>query len=188
MSGWRTVDIVVTASIGVAFGVVFWAWGLLFQAVSVAGVSPPLYILSGVWLIPAVLAPLVIRRPGAGIFAELMAAVVSALLGSYWGLDVALSGLMQGAGAELVFALTRYRSWTLPVAVLAGAGASLGEWLHDIPVYYPGVALEIQLAYGVWMLASGMVVAGLGSWLLLRALAPTGVLDPFPSGRRRDLT
>ena len=27
---WRTVDIVVTAVLGVAFGVVFWAWNLVF--------------------------------------------------------------------------------------------------------------------------------------------------------------
>jgi len=30
-----------------------------------------------VWLLPAVLAPLVVRKPGAGLFAELMAAVGS---------------------------------------------------------------------------------------------------------------
>jgi energy-coupling factor transport system substrate-specific component len=29
---WRTVDIVVTAVLGVAFGVVFWAWNLLWAA------------------------------------------------------------------------------------------------------------------------------------------------------------
>ena len=28
---WRTVDIVVTAVLGVAFGVVFWAWNLRFR-------------------------------------------------------------------------------------------------------------------------------------------------------------
>jgi energy-coupling factor transport system substrate-specific component len=33
--------------------------------------------------------------------------------------------------------------------------------------------------------ASGLVIAGLGSWLLTRALAQTGVLDQFPSGRER---
>jgi energy-coupling factor transport system permease protein len=28
-SSWRTVDIVVASAVGVAFGVVFWAWGNL---------------------------------------------------------------------------------------------------------------------------------------------------------------
>jgi energy-coupling factor transport system substrate-specific component len=30
---------------------------------------------------------------------------------------------------------------------------------------------------------SSAVIAGLGAWLLVRALARTGVLAPFPSGR-----
>jgi energy-coupling factor transport system substrate-specific component len=31
---WRTVDIVVTAVLGVAFGVVFWAWNLTYGVLS----------------------------------------------------------------------------------------------------------------------------------------------------------
>jgi energy-coupling factor transport system substrate-specific component len=181
--GWRTVDIVVTAAIGVAFGVVFWAWGLLFNLVAAPAFAPPLYILSGVWLIPAVLAPLIVRLPGAGLLAETMAAAVSALLGSAWGIDTLASGLMQGLGAELVFALALYRQWTLPMTLLAAAGASVGEWIHDMTFYFVGVDLSVQLAYGAWMLVSAILFAGLGSWYLVRLLRPTGVLDAFPSGR-----
>ena len=173
----------VTSALGVAFGVVFWAWGLVFNAVAAPAFAPPLYLLSGVWLIPAVLAPLIVRLPGAGLLAEFMAAAVSAALGSAWGLDTLASGLMQGAGAELVFALALYQRWTLPVAMLAGAGAAVGEWVHDMTIYFAGVDLGIQLAYGAWMVASGVLVAGVGSWYLLRLLRPTGVLAAFPSGR-----
>jgi energy-coupling factor transport system substrate-specific component len=35
--------------------------------------------------------------------------------------------------------------------------------------------------------ASSLVVAGLGSWVLVRALAKTGVLAPFASGRDQAL-
>jgi len=180
---WRTIDIVVTAALGVAFGVVFWAWGLVFSAVGAGTFAPPLYILSGVWLIPAVLAPLIIRLPGAALLAETMAAAVSVLFGSPYGLDTVFSGLAQGAGAELVFALALYRRWTLPIATLAGAAAALGEWFHDMTIYFREVDFTIQLAYGAWMLASGILIAGLGSWYLLRLLRPTGVLAAFPSGR-----
>jgi energy-coupling factor transport system substrate-specific component len=182
-SGWRVVDIVVTAVLGVAFGVVFWQWNVVFLPLFTGQVNPLAYLLSGMWLVPGVLAMLVIRRPGAALFAEVLAAVVSALLGSAWGLDVILSGAVQGAGAELIFAALLYRSFGLPMALLAGAGAAVGEWLHDMPVYYPGTAFEVQLAYGAFMLISGLVIAGAGSWLLVRALAPTGVLSPFAAGR-----
>lgn len=181
--GWRMVDIVVAATIAVAFGVVFWAWNIVSLPLFSAQVNPLAYLVSGVWLVPGVLAMLVIRKPGAALFAEVVAAVVSALLGSAWGLDTILSGAVQGAGAELVFAGLFYRSFALPIGVLAGAGAAVGEWLHDMPIYYPETAFGVQLAYGAFMLISGAAIAGVGSWLLVRALAQTGVLAPFPSGR-----
>jgi energy-coupling factor transport system substrate-specific component len=36
-------------------------------------------------------------------------------------------------------------------------------------------------------MVSSTVIAGAGSWLLVRALAPTGVLDRFGAGRERAL-
>ena len=181
--GWRTVDIVVTAVLGVAFGVVFAGWNVLTLVLFTPPVNPAAYLVSGVWLAPAVLGGLIIRKPGAALFAELVAAAVSAILGSAWAFDTVLSGAVQGAGAELAFALFLYRSFGLPVAMLAGAGAAIGEWLHDMPIYYDGVGFELQLAMGAFMLVSGVLIAGLGSWLLVRALARTGVLNAFPSGR-----
>jgi energy-coupling factor transport system substrate-specific component len=184
-AGWRVVDIVVTAVLGVVFGVVFWAWNTITLPLFSGQINPLAYLVSGMWLVPGVLAMLIVRRPGAALFAELLAATVSALLGSVWGLDVVLSGAVQGAGAELVFAVLLYRSFSLPVALVAGAGAAVGEWIHDMPVYYPTTEFGVQLAYGGFMLVSGILIAGLGSWLLVRALAPTGVLDPFAAGRNR---
>jgi energy-coupling factor transport system substrate-specific component len=184
--GWRTVDIVVAAVIAVAFGVIFWAWGAFVWTATdpiFLAVPPAQYILSGVWLMPAVLGGLIIRKPGGALFAELVAAAISAFLGSQWGLDTLVSGALQGAGAELVFAFTLYRNWSLPVAMLAGLGAGAGEWLHDMSVYYPETAFGVQLAYGAFMLISALLIAGVGSWLLMRALADTGVLSPFPAGR-----
>src|SRR6476469_6915382 len=120
---WRTVDIVVTAVLGVAFGVVFWAWNLLWAATGTAfsAFPPAQALLYGVWLMPAVLAPLVVRKPGAGLFAELIAAVVSALLGSAWGSIVLLYGLLQGAAGEAGYAAFRYRRFDWPAAMLSAA-------------------------------------------------------------------
>ncbi|MEK7862783.1 MAG: ECF transporter S component, partial [Chloroflexota bacterium] len=90
-SSWRTVDIVVTAAIAVAFGVVIWAWNLLWAAATPLFVAlpPAQNLMYGVWLVPGVLAGLVVRKPGAAFFAEVLAATVSLLLGSQWGLDAA---------------------------------------------------------------------------------------------------
>jgi energy-coupling factor transport system substrate-specific component len=182
---WRTVDIVVTAAIAVAFGVVFWAWNALWAAATPAfvAVPPAQNILYGTWLAAGVVAGLVVQKPGAALFAELVAASVSLILGSQWGLDAALSGLVQGAGAELGFAVFRYRRWDLVAAMLAAALAAVGAWLHDTPLYYAELPLADQLVIGVFMLVSAVIIAGIGAHWLTRALVQTGVLAQFPSGR-----
>ena len=96
--GWRVVDIVVAAVLAVAFGVVFWGWNVIWAPLFAGQVNPLAYLVSGMWLVPGVLAMLIIRKPGAAIFAETLAAIVSALLGSVWGLDTVLSEPFRALG------------------------------------------------------------------------------------------
>ena len=180
---WRTRDIVVAAVIGAAFGVVFWAWGVLYNGADpLFAFAPPLKdLMYGVWLMPAVLAPLVIRKPGAALFAEMVAASVSALLGTVWSVDVLLSGFLQGAAAELVFGFTLYRSFG-PVTLVAAALASgLAAFLHDWVLYYPTVDPTIQAVRLVAILLSAAIITAGGSLLLARSLRRSGVLDGFPA-------
>lgn len=179
---WRTRDILVTAVIGVAFGVVFWAWGLAWYGpFAVLDTTAPVLkdLLYAVWLVPAVLAPLIVRKPGAALYAELVAATVSAFLGSAWGVDTLLSGFVQGAAAELVFAFTLYRTWTLPVLGAAAIASAAAAWLHDWVLYYDSVAIEIQLIRGVMMAVSALLFVALGSRMLAGALRRAGVLEGF---------
>jgi energy-coupling factor transport system substrate-specific component len=178
---WRTVDIVVVAALAVAFGVVFWFWDVYVWPWASFLSSPGEYAISGVWLLPAVVAPLVVRKPGAAIFAEMVAAIVSVLLGNQWGLDVLLSGFVQGAGAELIFAFVLYRNFSWLVAALAGAGAGLGEALHDLPVYYSSFDVPYQVGIVVLDVLSAVAIAGVGGWLLVRAIRQTGALQAFPA-------
>lgn len=186
-SRWRTVDIVVASAIAVAFGVVFWAWGNLWNAVGGAftGFPPAQGFMYGVWLLPGVLGALVIRKPGAALYTELVAAIVSALLGTAWGLSVVVYGLIEGAAPELVFAFLGYRAWKMGVAVLAGAAAGAAAALLDIVFYYPDWSGAWQLAYTALLVVSSAAVAGVGAWALVRSLARTGVLAPFASGRQQ---
>jgi energy-coupling factor transport system substrate-specific component len=180
---WRTVDILVVAAIALAFGVVFWFWNA-FVWVWLAPLGQPWeYVISGMWLMPAVVAPMIVRKPGAALFAEMVAAIVSVMLGSQWGLDTLLSGFVQGAGAELLFGFTLYRSFGPIVALLAGAGAGAGEALHDIPVWFPTVSPQLQGGIAAMEIISGALVAGLGGWLLVRSVRRAGVLQTFASGR-----
>jgi energy-coupling factor transport system substrate-specific component len=183
---WRTVDIVIAAVIGVAFGVIFWAWGLLWNGPAEAIPMPGRAILYGVWLVPAVLGALVIRKPGAALFTETVAALVSVALGTGWGWTLVLQGPLEGLAAELVFAAFAWRVYRLPVAMLAGAAAGFAATLYDVVYWYPGTAWgSFRIPYILIAVVSSAVVAGAGGWVLTRALANTGVLDRFPAGRER---
>ena len=184
---WRTVDIVITAVLGVAFGVVFWAWNLLWAATGAAFAAfpPAQAFMYGVWLLPAVLAPLIVRKPGAALFAELMAAVISALLGSQWGWIVLLYGLLQGLAGELGYAVFRYRRFGWPAALLSAVLAGATAAVMDLITYYPTWSAGWKVSYLLVVVGSTVVVAGLGAPLLVRALAGTGALNSFAAGRRR---
>jgi energy-coupling factor transport system permease protein len=184
-TSWRTVDVVVASVLAVAFGVVFWAWDALYNGPANAIPMPTRALLYGVWLLPAVLGPLVIRKPGAGIYVELVAALVSALLGTPWGLTVILYGVFQGVGGELAFALTGYRTWRLPVAVVGGGLAGAAAALLDLILYYGAFPVAEKWGYAGLLIVSAAVIAGFGGWALQQALARTGVLDRFASGRER---
>ena len=185
---WRTVDIVVAAVLGVAFGIVFWGWNLVFGVLAgPLGFFPPLSaILNGVYLMPGVAAGLLIRRPGASVFASTMAAAVSILLGSPYGGIIVVYGLVQGAGAELGFLLTRYRSFGWRTALRAAATAGVSTSILDNVLYYAELSfLGYQLPYTVFTVISSVLLAGVVGLLLVRALARTGALSSFAAGHSR---
>ena len=183
---WRTVDIVVASVIAVAGGLVFWGWSQLWTTTSpaFAGFPPSQAVMYGIWLAPGVIGGLVIRKPGAALFTELVASVLEALLGSAWGLSVVAYGVAEGIAPEIVFALFAYRVWRLPIAVLAGAAAGLAAAILDLIYYYGTWRNDWKLTYVVLVVSSSTVIAGVGSAILVKALARTGVLQPFAAGRR----
>ena len=186
--GWRVVDIVVASVVAVAVGVIFWAWSAawpLIEGLTVA-FPPSAGLYTGGWLMAGVLGGLIIRKPGAALYFEVLAAAVSGVLGTQFGLSVLLSGAIQGLGAELVFLLFLYRKFTLPVALLAGLGSGLFLGASESILYMPEWAFQWQALYTVFAMVSGLLLAGLLSWLAVRALARTGVLSAFASGRTAD--
>lgn len=183
---WRIVDIVVASVLAVAAGLVFVLWNIASNPISapLGALLPGLQALAGGgWLFAGVLVALVIRKPGAALYGEVVAASVSALVGNQWGVLTLESGLVQGVGAELVFAVFLYRRWNLPVALLAGAVAGLALAINDLILWYPGSAVAFSAIYTVAAIVSGVVLAGLLSWFVVRGLAKTGALSRFESGR-----
>ncbi len=185
---YRTLDLVTIATLGVAFGVIFWGWDKVYEPISaVLKLAHPTSVglVGGVWLIAGVVGGLVVRKPGAALATELVAASMELVLpgGNQWGVSALSSGLWQGLGAELVFAVFLYRRFGMAVAALAGVGAATLESIYEWGAYWADWDFPYKLAYLGFFAISGIVIAGIGGTLLVHALARAGVLDSFGAGR-----
>ena len=184
---WRVIDIVTAAVLGVACGLIFVVWnqvgGASYEFLKTIGPGVG-GLVTGVWLLGGTLGGYVIRKPGAALFVELLAATVSMGLGSQWAIATLYSGLAQGLGAEIVFALVAYRRFTVWVAAAAGALSFACEWVLELFTEGNlGKGVAYNVVYLVCGALSGVVLAGVLAWALTNALAKTGALDRFASGR-----
>lgn len=184
---WTTRELVVAAALAVAVGVIFWAWGLLWSSALGAVPFPFSYIFVGVWMVGGLLVPYVVRRPGAALFGELVAAFVSMAMGNQWGILTMASGLVQGAGAEIVFGAGRWKRFTGPWLYGAAALAGLFSIVLDTFVY----SYSEQFSWGRIGIAAALcvvgsvVLGGILSQFLGQALERTGVLSGLAISRRR---
>ena len=184
---WRVIDIVTAAVLGVACGLIFAAWNPVGGAAfDVFGKFLPGLggLVTGIWLLGGTLGGYVIRKPGAALFVEVLAATVSMALGSQWAVETIYSGLAQGLGAEIAFALFAYRRFNVRVATVAGALSFVGAWILEFFAFGNNEKdLFFNASYLFFGVLSGIVLAGILAWALTNALAKTGALDRFASGR-----
>jgi energy-coupling factor transport system permease protein len=181
---WTTREIVVAAVLAVAVGVIFWAWGLLWSSVFQVIPFPFSYALVGIWMVGGLLVPYVVRRPGAALLGELVAAFVSMAMGNQWGILTMASGLVQGVGAEIVFGATRWKRFRGPALYGAAAVAGAFSILLDTFVYsYYTTYTWGSIGIAAILCVVGSVVLGGGlSQGLGTMLAQTGVLSGLRGG------
>jgi len=188
---WTTWESVLAAVLAGVTGVIFFLWGLFWNVLEVVKNAVPGYgyalqdLFYGLWFLAAILVAYIVRRPGAALAAEVVAALISMLVGSQWGLTLLISGVAQGALAEVVFAMWGYRRWDLLALILAAAGAALGSLVVDYAFWYSTLAPGVLIAMLAARVISAAVFAGILGKLIADALAATGVLDNTALGRSR---
>ncbi|RBP97307.1 ABC transporter permease [Bifidobacterium aemilianum] len=186
---WTTADIAVGAALGVACGIVFWGFNFAYSAFSpVLGAILPgiASLLHAFWYFSGPLAVLIIRKPGAAVYVNLVGCMAEMLFGNNFSFGfVFASAALQGIFAELPFALGRYRTFNLPMTVASGALTALEYAFYLLFFRFQGVALLSPrgITHTICELISGVVIAGFMSWALFLAIAKTGALDRFASGR-----
>lgn len=177
-------EIVVMASISVAFGVLYLAW--IFFGQFIKGIFGPIGwgLLAGFWIMAPIVCAYIIRKPGVALAAEMIAAGTEILVGSVNAGVVLILGFTQGLGVELALALFLWRSYRFPALMLSGMFGMLANFVTIYFLYgYSQYAPVITGFMLVAMLLSGALLAGLGSKSIADALCRTGVLDNFALGK-----
>lgn len=179
-------DLVLLSVLAVVLGFLYWAlvqlWGALQIAMGPFG-DLAQHVLAGGWMVAAPLATYIVRKPFVGIVVEILAAFIEVVfLASPVGPMLLVVGLVQGAGAELPFALTRYRRYGWGVFVASGVSAALASVAMGAVRF--GWLQQDWFAWRLGLtLVSSVLLCGLLARVLGDALARTGVLDNTALGR-----
>ena len=186
---WTPADIALGAALGVGCGLVFWGFNFAYTPISsvLGSILPGIAsVLHAVWYFSGTLAVLILRKPGSAVYVNVVGSAVEMLLGNNFAFGfVFISAILQGVFAEIPFAATRYRVFNLPMAVLSGLCTALEYGFYLLFFRYQGVALLSPrgIVHMISELVGGALIAGVFSWLLFVAVAKTGALDHFASGR-----
>ncbi|MFD2043231.1 ECF transporter S component [Ornithinibacillus salinisoli] len=186
---WKLKEIVLMSILGVVFAGIYLLFFFIGQGIrnvlTPFGLAPFGYeIIFGIWFIVSIIAAYIIRKPGVAFTAEVIAAAVQVLMGSPAGPALIITGIIQGAGAELVFAATKWKNYRLITLMLAGMSAAFFSFLWHL--YSSGnIALAPTIIFATFIvrLISGALLAGvLGKWIS-EQLAKTGVLRGYALGK-----
>lgn len=164
----------------VALGVAFWGWTFAYEvtkpALKLIGLN---YLAAGFWIFASVFAPMIVRRPLVAILASVIAAGVEGVI-TQWGLMALVWGLVQGLGAEVIFATTSYRKWSLSVAVSAAVMSATASYILDYYYYgYSQIATQLQLTQYLSFVVSSALLAGYLSYYLIQRLNKLNLLRRF---------
>ena len=186
---WTPADIAVASALGVACGIVFWGFNFAYAAVSpiLGAILPGIAsLLHAVWYFSGTLGVLIVRKPGAAMFVNLVGSAAEMLIGNQFSMGfVFASALLQGLFAEIPFAATRYRVFNLSLSMLSGWATAVEYGFYLLFFRYQGVSILSPrgIIHLICEMIGGVLIAGVMSWFLYLAIARTGALDRFASGR-----
>jgi len=164
----------------VALGVAFWGWTFAYEitkpALKLVGLN---YLAAGFWIFASVFTPMIVRRPFVAIMASVIAAGVEGVI-THWGAMALVWGLVQGLGAEMVFAATGYRKWNLYMVVIAAMLSASASFVLDYFYYgYSQMAMQLQLTQYLSFVVSSAILAGVLSYILVERLKKLNLLNRF---------
>ena len=175
--GWTLREILIVTVLGVVFAVLYLGWVQVWLVAQAIFGAVTMDVVMGFWFVASIVAAAIIRKPGVAFTSEVLAGGVEILLGSPAGLLLLVSGAVQGAGAEVVFAATRWGNYSLPVLMVAGVGAAIFSFAYTwIRFNYGALQPGVLIAMFVLRCLSGAVLGGWLGHIIVEALYKTGAL------------
>ncbi len=175
--GWTLRETLVVAIGSVVFAFLYLGWVQVWLFVQ--GLTGPLAMdaMFGFWFCASTFAAYIIRKPGVAFTSALIAGVTEILAGNPSGAILMLTAAVQGAGSEVPFAVTRWRTYRLPVLLASGAVAAVFSFAYNwVRFGYWKLAVGLLATMFIVRVVSGALLGGLLSKLLADAVARTGVL------------
>lgn len=182
---WKLKDVLLIAISAVLFGVVYlgctYAGGVLFGILTPMGMGSlgyePFY---GIYFMAGAFGVYVMRKPGSGLIAELLAAVLECLYGNYFGPIIILSGLVQGFGFELIIALKRYRKFDRITMIEGAVICSVFTMGYNLIISgYNQIAIPVLLIMLVVRIISAIIFDGFVTPALGKGLVKAGLLKGY---------
>lgn len=175
---WTLRETVIVAVLGSVFAVLYLGWVQVWLIAQAIFGPVTMDVVMGFWFIVSIVAAAIIRKPGVALISEVLAAGVQILIGSPAGLLLLLTGFVQGAGAEIVFAATGWRNFRLPVLIAAGIGAAVFSFAYTwVRFDYGALDPNLLIIMFVLRCISGALLGGFLGHLIVNALYRTGVLS-----------
>lgn len=182
---WKLKDVLLIAISAVLFGVIYlgctYAGGILYGVLTPAGMGSlgyePFY---GIYFMAGAFGVYIMRKPGTGIIAELLAAVLECLFGNYFGPIIILSGLIQGLGFELIIALKKYKKFDKVTMVEGAVICSVVTMGYNLIISgYNQIAVSVLLLMLAVRIVSSIIFDGFVTPILADGLAKAGVLKGY---------
>ena len=181
---FTTKEVVIVAMVAAVIGVVYTLLDYAYMPLSAALGTVFMELTFGIYLLSASLPMYIVRKPGFAIFGGLVTAGVNLLLGSPYGLQLVLAGLLQALGMEVAYALGKYEG-SLKDMVLGAILSAVFVLCRDGLVWGSPWAYGMTIAIGV--IAVRLFIAVVIGIILVKvitaALVKTGVLKGFACAR-----
>lgn len=177
---WKTKEVVVIAMVSAVVGVIYTLMDYAYMPLSSLLGTVFMELTFGIYLLSAALPMYLVRKPGFAIYGALVTAGVNLLLGSPYGIQLVLAGVLQAIGIEIGYALFgKYKGnmANITIGAILGALFVLARDLIVFKTYTYGAGILAGII--VVRLLSAVIIGTILIKLISFALVKTGVMKGF---------